>query len=334
MPKDSAIGGSLWEMYSKQVRRRMDNPTFRGQITEEEAKELGCELVVVDWGAEACGDMVQLFWAVDKGTNVVKRARFYSFGCGTAIASSDLMCEMCEGKTVDECLKINNLVVEHGLRDDPNVPAVPPQKMHCSVMAHDVLRKAVAMYKGVEMATLDDQEIVCACARVTVGLVRETIRLNDLTTVEQITQYTKAGAFCKSCVHPGGHEKKERYLVDILRETRAEMAREKVAAAKKAREEGKAPAAGKKDFKALNIVRKGNVVQAAIDEYVLPMLENDGGSCDVVDVRELPDGTTVVSIEYLGACAGCESAHGTTLAKIEEILQTQVDPSIKVVPEN
>lgn len=110
----------------------MNSPAHRGAITEEEAKALGCRLIMVDWGAEACGDMVRLYWAVDEKSDVVRVAKFYSFGCGTAIASSDLMCELCEGKKVDEVLKITNLVVEAGLRDSPDKPAVPPQKMHCS----------------------------------------------------------------------------------------------------------------------------------------------------------------------------------------------------------
>lgn len=328
MPKDVAIGGQLWEQYSQKVQQRMDNPTHRGAITEDEARSAGCRLLVVDWGAEACGDMVRLFWAVDEKTDIVRVARFYSFGCGTAIASSDLMCELCEGKKVDEVLQINNLVVEQALRDTPDKPAVPPQKMHCSVMAHDVLRKAVATYKGVDIESLEDKEMVCACARVTLGLVKEAIRLNDLTTVEQITQYTKAGAFCKSCVKPGGHEQKKYYLVDILRDTRAEMEREKVAAARKA-------ARAKVDFKTLNVIRKGNVIQSAIDRDVLPLLERDGGSCDVVDVKESPDGqTTTVFVEYSGACVGCPSAHTNTLQVIQELLQKTVDPSIRVIPTN
>jgi len=329
MPKDACVGGQLWEQYSKKVRARMDNPTYRGQITEDEAKALGCELIVVDWGAESCGDAVTLYWAVDRATNTVKLSKFFSFGCGTAIASSDMMCELCTGKTVDEVMKITNLTVEESLRDSPDKPAVPPQKMHCSVMAQDVLRKAVAEYKGVPMESLEDAEIVCSCARVTVGLVKEAIRLNNLTTVEQITQYTKAGAFCKSCIRPGGHEEKKFYLEDILRQTRAEMAREKLAASKAAE------AKGVEGFRSMNIIRKGNVIQNAIDEHVAPVLEADGGSADVVDVREAPDGTTTnVYIEYGGACVGCQSAHNSTLQLIEDMLKKIVDPSIRVFPTN
>ena len=137
-----------------------------------------------------------------------------------------MMCEMIIGKTVDEAMKITNIDVERALRDEEATAAIPPQKMHCSVMAYDVIRKAAAVYKGVDMDSLEEEEIVCQCARVSLRTVKDVIRINNLTTVEDITRYTKAGAFCKSCIRPGGHEARRHYLVDILRETRAEMERE------------------------------------------------------------------------------------------------------------
>ncbi len=128
------------------------------------------------------------------------------------------MAELCKGKTVDEAVKITNIDVEKAMRDEPDTPAVPPQKMHCSVMAYDVIKKAASQYKGVDMESFEEDIIVCECARVSLSTLREVIRLNDLTTVEQITDYTKAGAFCKSCIRPGGHEAKDIYLVDLLEE--------------------------------------------------------------------------------------------------------------------
>ncbi|WP_212907607.1 iron-sulfur cluster assembly scaffold protein, partial [Helicobacter pylori] len=151
-----------------------------------------------------------------------------SFGCGTAIASSDMMVELCLNKRVQEAVKITNLDVERGLRDDPDTPAVPGQKMHCSVMAYDVIKKAAGMYLGKNAEDFEEEIIVCECARVSLGTIKEVIKLNDLKSVEEITNYTKAGAFCKSCVRPGGHEKRDYYLVDILKEVREEMEAEKL----------------------------------------------------------------------------------------------------------
>lgn len=78
----------------------------------------------------------------------------------------DVMAELCIGKTVDEAVKITNIDVEFALRDAPDVPAVPPQKMHCSVMAYDVIKKAAADYKGVDMESFKQEQIICECARV------------------------------------------------------------------------------------------------------------------------------------------------------------------------
>jgi NifU-like protein len=319
MGKEDLIGGALWEQYSQKVSERMNNPIHRGEITEAEAKALGARLVIVDWGAEACGDAVRLFWAVDPKTNRIRDARFKSFGCGTAIASSDMMAELTIGKTVDEAIKITNIDVEKALRDDESTPAIPPQKMHCSVMAYDVIKKAAATYKGVDMASLDDQEIVCSCARVSLGTIRDVIRINDLKTVEEITQFTKAGAFCKSCVRPGGHEKRNRYLVDILRETRDEIEREK---------RQPLPESGR--FRSLTIVQKLREVEKKLDSNVRPMLAADGGNIEVVDIRDA-DGTVDVFVRYFGACRGCAASRTGTLYVIEEQLKKEVDESIRVI---
>ena len=214
MAKADLIGGTLWESYSQKVNDRMLNPRHLGEITEADASAMGAKLVVADWGAEVCGDAIRAFWAVDPKTKRIRDAKFKTFGCGTAIASSDMMCEMIIGKTVDEAMTITNIDVERSLRDDEATAAIPPQKMHCSVMAYDVIRKAASEYKGVDMDSLEAEEIVCQCARVSLRTIKDVIRINDLHTVEDITRFTKAGAFCKSCIRPGGHESRKHYLVD------------------------------------------------------------------------------------------------------------------------
>ena len=125
MAKNDLIGGSLWEQYSAKVSERMNDPRHRGEISEEEAKALGARLIVADWGAEACGDAVRLYWAVDPKTDRILQAKFKSFGCGTAIASSDMMAELSMGKTVDEALKITNIEVERSLARPSRNPGHP-----------------------------------------------------------------------------------------------------------------------------------------------------------------------------------------------------------------
>jgi NifU-like protein len=319
MAKNDLIGGALWEQYSAKVSERMNNPRHRGEISETEAAAMGARLVVADWGAESCGDAVRLYWAVEPKSERILAAKFKSFGCGTAIASSDVMAELSEGKTVDEAMKITNIEVEAALRDNAGTPAIPPQKMHCSVMAYDVIKKAASIYKGVDMASLAEEEIVCECARVGLRTIQDVIRVNDLKTVEEITQYTKAGAFCKSCLHPGGHEKRKYYLVDILRDTRAALDREKLALQ-----------ADAGDFSAKNLIQKHRIIEKVLDAKVRPMLATDGGSLEVVDIREA-DGVVNVYIRYLGACRGCVSSTKGTLQFIENMLRQELADTIHVI---
>ncbi len=319
---DSLIGGTIWDEYSQKVQDLMNNPQNMGEITEEQAEAMGAKLIVADFGAESCGDAVRLYWAVDPKTDVILESKFKSFGCGTAIASSDTMAELCKGKTVDEAVKITNIDVEKAMRDEPNTPAVPPQKMHCSVMAYDVIKKAAAQYKGVDMDSFEEEIIVCECARVSLSTLREVIRLNDLTTVEQITDYTKAGAFCKSCIKPGGHEEKDIYLVDLIEE----YEKEKMSKAADATATGT-----DMPFKEMTIVQKIKAVDKVIDDNIRQMLIMDGGDMEILDIKENGEHIDIY-IRYLGACSGCASSSTGTLFAIENILKEKLDPNIRVLP--
>lgn len=322
MGKNSLIGGSIWDEYSQKVQDRMNNPQHMGEFSEEDAKARNAKLIVADFGAESCGDAVRLFWLVDEKTDKIIDAKFKSFGCGTAIASSDTMVDLCIGKTVDEAVKITNLDVEFAMRDNPETPAVPPQKMHCSVMAYDVIKQAAAHYKGISPEDFEDQIIVCECVRVSLGTIKEVIKLNDLHSVEEITQYTKAGAFCKSCIKPGGHEKRDYYLVDILAETRAEIDREKL------KNTMKSDVA----FDEMTVVGQLKAVESVLDAEIRPMLHNDGGDLEVIDIQKAEGAAIDVYIRYLGACSGCSSGSGATLYAIETILQEELSPNIRVMP--
>ncbi len=323
MAKNDLISGNIWDEYSQTVQNRMNNPKNMGEITEQDAEKLGGKLIVADFGAESCGDAVRLYWVVDIPTNKIIEAKFKSFGCGTAIASSDTMVDLCKGKTVDEAVKITNIDVEHAMRDTPDKAAVPPQKMHCSVMAYDVIKRAAAQYKGVDESSFEDEIIVCECARVSLGTIKDVIKINDLKTVEEITDYTKAGAFCKSCIKPGGHEEREYYLVDILAETRVQMEKERL---QQSQESGiDVP------FKKMTVIQKLKAVENIIDENIRPMLVMDGGNLEILDIKENEDYTDIY-IRYLGACSGCASSATGTLYAIEAILKEKLDSGIRILP--
>ncbi len=323
MGMDSLIGGTIWDEYSNKVTDLMNNPQNMGEIKQEEAEAMGAKLIVADFGAESCGDAVRLYWAVDPETDKILLSKFKSFGCGTAIASSDTMAELCKGKTVDEAVKITNIDVEMAMRDNPDTPAVPPQKMHCSVMAYDVIKKAAAQYKGVDIESFEEEVIVCECARVTLSTLQEVIRLNDLTTIEQIADYTKAGAFCKSCIKPGGHEEKDIYLVDLLEEHE----KEKMAAAATLGKDGGSNA----NFAQMTIVQRIKAVDKVVDDNIRQMLIMDGGDMEILDIKE--NGANFdIYIRYLGACSGCASSSTGTLFAIENILKEKLDENIRVLP--
>ena len=158
------------------------------------------------------------------------------------------------------------------------------------------------------------------------GTLKEVIKLNDLKSVEEITEYTKAGAFCKSCIKPGGHEEREYYLVDILRDVRAEMEEESL--------KNKADLESKGDLKFadMTLVQKIKAIESLIDEKIRPMLMMDGGNMEIIELKNSSDGHTDVYIRYLGACSGCASGATGTLFAIESVLQEGLDSSIRVFP--
>jgi NifU-like protein len=325
MARNDLVQGNVWEQYSQKVQDRMNNPVAMGELTQADADAKGAKLIVADFGAESCGDAVRLFWLVDEATDTILESKFKSFGCGTAIASSDAMAELCIGKKVDDAIHITNTEVEAFLRDDVDVEAVPPQKMHCSVMAYDVIIEAAAQYKGISRDEIVNADIVCECARKTRKDIVDAIREHNITEVEQIVSITKAGSYCKSCVRPGGHEAKDVYLVDILAEVKETMENERLQAA------ADTTASGTNSFDKMTIVQRIKAVDTVIDEYIRPMLVMDGGDMEIIDIKEnLP--YYDIYIRYLGACGSCASGSTGTLYAIESTLKQKVDENIRVLP--
>eukprot|EP01156_Anaeramoeba_ignava_P018428 Anaeramoba_ignava/a91725_40.p2 GENE.a91725_40~~a91725_40.p2 ORF type:complete len:327 (+),score=4.91 a91725_40:1887-2867(+) len=325
MARNDLVTGNVWEQYSKKVQDRMNQPKALGEFTQEDADRTGTKLIVADFGAESCGDAVRLFWLVDPKTDTIVDSKFKSFGCGTAIASSDAMAELCIGRKVDDAIHITNMEVEAFLRDEPDVPAVPPQKMHCSVMAYDVILEAAAQYKGVDRSELENQDIICECARKTRQEIVDAIREHNITEVEQIVEITKAGSYCKSCIRPGGHEAKDVYLVDILAQVREQMDHEKLEAAANTTQ------SGENSFDKMTIVQRIKAVDAIIEEYIRPMLVMDGGDMEIIDIKDNAPYYDIY-IRYLGACSSCATGSTGTLYAIESTLKQKVDENIRVLP--
>lgn len=121
--------------YSDKVLEHFKNPRNVGTL-DKNKKNVGTGLV----GAPECGDVMRLQIEVDDASGVIKDAKFKTFGCGSAIASSSLATEWLKGKTIDEALSIDNMAIVEEL-------ALPPVKIHCSVLAEDAIKGAIKDYK-------------------------------------------------------------------------------------------------------------------------------------------------------------------------------------------
>ena len=121
--------------YSDKVLDHYTNPRNVGSLDKNSA-EVGTGLV----GAPECGDVMKLQIKVNKDSGIIEDAKFKTFGCGSAIASSSLATEWVKGKSIDEALQIKNTDIVREL-------ALPPVKIHCSVLAEDAIRAAIADYR-------------------------------------------------------------------------------------------------------------------------------------------------------------------------------------------
>jgi len=122
--------------YSEKLIDHFENPKNVGTLNKDE-KNVGTGLV----GAPECGDVMRLQIQVNEETGIIEDAKFKTFGCGSAIASSSLATEWLKGKSIDEALEIDNMDIVEEL-------ALPPVKIHCSVLAEDAIKGAIEDYKA------------------------------------------------------------------------------------------------------------------------------------------------------------------------------------------
>ncbi len=283
----------MWD-YSDKVKDHFKNPRNVGVIKDPD----GVGMV----GSMACGDALKLMFKLDKDGRIAD-VKFQTFGCASAIASSSALTELIKGKTLEEAEKITNQDIAEYLG------GLPEQKMHCSVMGREALLAAIENYRTGKKADKQlDGEIVCTCFGVTDKEIERAIRENNLTTVEQVTHYTKAGGGCGGCIG-----KIEEILSKINKE-------KKPAAAATEPEERKK--------KKMTNIEKIRLVQETIDREIRPLLQRDGGDLELIDV----EGDTVI-ISFRGMCSGCRVAPFTLKDVVEAKLKEFVSPDITVVEE-
>ncbi len=173
----------MWE-YTEKVKDHFLHPRNTGELKDANA--------VGETGSIACGDALRLFLKVDENERI-QDASFMTFGCASAVASSSALTEMIKGMTLEEASKVTNDDIADFL------DGLPRQKMHCSVMGQGALQRAIANYRGVQIMEKPGT-IVCECFDVTDQEIEETVKANNLETVEDVTHYLKAGGGCGKCV--------------------------------------------------------------------------------------------------------------------------------------
>ena len=231
-----------------------------------------------------------LFLKLDENETILN-AKFQTFGCASAIASSSALTEILKGLTLEEAQKITNEDIAEYLG------GLPKEKMQCSVMGRDALEKAISHYRG-EQEKKVEGEIVCECFGVTDREIERVVRENSLTTIEDVTDYVKAGGGCGNC-----HEHIEKIIDETLGRKRPILI---------------------KPVQLTNI-QKIKLIEETLEREIKPALKKDGGDIELIDF----DGGKVF-VRMRGACATCTKSEITLKHYIESKLRELVAPDLVV----
>jgi NifU-like protein len=271
----------MWD-YTDKVKDHFINPRNVGFIDDYDG--LG------EVGSLACGDALKLTFKLDEDEKIAD-AKFQTFGCASAIASSSALTEMVKGLTLDEAAKITNEDIAVYLG------GLPKEKMHCSVMGRDALEHAIANYRG-ETVKEKDGEIVCECFGITNHEIERAVTESGLTTVEDVTDYVKAGGGCGNC-----HDRIREIIKAVSGASKTE--RQKMAT--------------------LTNIQKIKLIEETLEREVKPALNKDGGDIELVDLK---DDTVLVKLR--GTCSGCASSQLTLKNYVETKIKDLVSPELVV----
>jgi NifU-like protein len=281
----------MWN-YTDEVMEHFLNPRNVGRVDNPD----GDAMV----GSLSCGDALEISFKLDENKKI-DEIKFKTFGCGSAIASSSILTEMVKGMTIEEASKVTNQDIVDALG------GLPDKKIHCSVMGMDALHAAIAKYRGEKPKDTDETKyegtVVCHCFDVTDVKIRTLAKENNLKTVEEITDYCKAGGACGVC------QKEIQLILDGIW--------------KKAADEKKADDTPLK--KEMSFAQKVVKVQEIIEKDIRPMLERDGGSIEFIDLNQ-----DIVVVKLKGRCASCPSSKVTIKNLVEKKLKELVSDTLKV----
>ena len=274
----------MWD-YTDKVKEHFINPRNVGEVEKPSG--------VGEVGSLACGDALKLSIKVNE-QGIITDARFKTFGCASAIASSSALTEMVKGMKLEDAEKITNEDIANYLG------GLPREKMHCSVMGREALEAAIANYRGVFLP-MAAGEVVCECFGVTDLEIIRAIRESDLRSVEEITNFTKAGGGCGKCV-------------DRLREILQQTVEGLQVEPKKVQKEQR-----------MTTLQKIKKIEEVLEREIKPTLKKDGGDIELIDV----DGD-FVTVSLRGACAGCQSSRTTLKTYVEKRLRELVSDALIV----
>lgn len=277
----------MWD-YTKSVMDHFTNPRNVGKLDDANA--------VGEVGSLACGDALKLFLKIDPETTIIQDAKFQTFGCASAIASASALTKLIKGKTLADAEHLSNDDIARFLG------GLPDQKMHCSVMGKEALDSAIANFRGQKVVEHKDATVICKCFWVDEDKIRHAIKQNKLTTVEQVTHYTKAGGGCGGCIAD---------IQNILDD-----------------ELGNTPEPKKDQPAKMTNLQRIKLISETLEQKIAPMLRLDGGDIELVDIVG-----TNVHVKLQGACAGCPGAKATLRNLVQETLRKEISPDIVVVEE-
>lgn len=305
----------MWN-YSDKVFDHFMNPRNVGEVENPDG--------VGEVGSMACGDALRLTFRLDED-GCIAEAKFQTFGCGSAIASSSVLTEMLIGKTLEEASKITNEEIAEEL------DGLPREKMHCSVMGREALEAAMINYykslgRGVPCNLIQQSTLTCHCFGVTKDTIKDAIFNHRLETIEDVTNHTKAGGGCKECHHDIG---------DLLRDCWDKI--------ENGQDTGQVVAEGTGGLQSLQTMAPVDSgpkpvdckpedaeivsrIQELLDEDIAITLRNDGG--DIEFVRFLDNR---VYVRLTGSCAACRSSEVTIKNVVEAKLREFVSENLQVI---
>ena len=277
----------MWE-YTDKVLDHFRNPRNVGVIEKPDG--------VGEVGSMACGDALKLTFKLDKNRNIAD-VKFQTFGCASAIASSSALTEMIKGKSLEEAEKITNQDIADYLG------GLPEQKMHCSVMGREALELAIHNYRtGETSKKVLEGKVICHCFGVTEEEIERVVRDNHLSSIEQVTNYCKAGGACGKCHND---------IAAIIAKIRGESSQ--------------AAAAVTTPPRRLTMLQKIKLIEETLEKEVRPALRKDGGDIELIDVT----GDKVL-VALRGMCANCQVARFTLKDVVESKLKEFVSADIIV----